>query len=219
MTRAFRLADGFIVVAVLCVGLLGCGGAGSKIVTVSGTVNYAGKPVQEGTITFTPAGSTARSASCVEGEIRYGRYRVFVVPGKNVVFVKSATSAAGLFREHVLPKPSFAPSFGNKVRGRHDRRGVDLDLLSDVLLEQLLSNLVDLSILGDGDSRDQHDEPRQNQRNAAIDHSGLHSSDQVVRNRRLSLGGLTLVLQCNAAVAPFGGEPFGPGNSTETHDQ
>src|SRR5262249_3633509 len=93
---------------------------------------------------------------------------------------------ASEFLEHVLPHPCSAPASAHRVSGPHDRPGVEPALPSDVLLEQLLSNLVDLSILGDGDSRDQHDEPRQNQRNAAIDHNGLHSSDQVFRNRRLS---------------------------------
>ena len=131
MARALRLAGGFIAVAALCVGSLGCGGASSKRVVVSGTVTYAGKFVEEGTITS----SEVNSAGTVEGPIRNGRYRlVGVVPGKNLVFVKSTTSAARLARREEAPADMFRrgmgevnPGPGKKLDPEMDKKFMELE--------------------------------------------------------------------------------------------
>jgi hypothetical protein len=57
--------------------------------TVTGTVTYDGKPVEDGIITFTSLAPGSNSAA--EGVIKNGRYRlVHVIPGKNMVRIQSA---------------------------------------------------------------------------------------------------------------------------------
>jgi hypothetical protein len=78
MKRACSLAA----VAALSAALAGCG---PRTATVSGEVTYAGQPVGDGHITFTPADGRGKDAG---GPIRGGRYRVSgLAPGPKVVKV------------------------------------------------------------------------------------------------------------------------------------
>ncbi len=52
-----------VVVAVMCVGLLGCGGgAGKGLNPVKGKITYKGAPVAGATVTFAPSGGQGPSA-------------------------------------------------------------------------------------------------------------------------------------------------------------
>ena len=52
-------------------------GCGSSLATVSGTVTYDGKPVEDGYITFTPADGKGKDGG---GPIKNGHYRVTELP-------------------------------------------------------------------------------------------------------------------------------------------
>ncbi len=68
--------------------LAGCEGGANKGVRVTGKVLFEGKPVDQGTITFTYVGDNARATS---GLIHEGQYSVDgVSPGTNVVLVISS---------------------------------------------------------------------------------------------------------------------------------
>ena len=54
--------------------LVGCGRSGPEMVTVSGTVTFEGRPVQEGRIRFRPAEGTR--ATVTGADIRDGKYTV-----------------------------------------------------------------------------------------------------------------------------------------------
>jgi hypothetical protein len=91
MAREF-LRRGRFLAAILCVlgliPLVGCRG-GSRRVSVSGTVTLAGKPVNEGLVSFSPdasKGNTAR-VSCT-APIKDGRYEL-----KSTGVLKSETSS------------------------------------------------------------------------------------------------------------------------------
>jgi hypothetical protein len=90
MTRLVRMKTAWVALGFLV--LTGCGGGGSttKRVGMSGDVTYDGKPVEDGTITFTYMGDVSGSATA-EGPIKNGHYRLqAVVPGKNTVKVSTA---------------------------------------------------------------------------------------------------------------------------------
>jgi len=59
-----------LAMAILCLSLLGCGGAGDlpTVAKVKGTVTYKGVPLESGTIVFYPASSRSATGEIHDGE-------------------------------------------------------------------------------------------------------------------------------------------------------
>lgn len=85
MSRRFAVA----VTAVIGVFALGCG---SDAGSVTGSVTYDGKPVENGYITFTPADG---KGTMVAGPIANGRYSVENVPPGSKIVKIEASSGSG----------------------------------------------------------------------------------------------------------------------------
>ena len=99
---------GFIVAAA-CVVAFGCGPRDTRV-ECSGTVTYAGQPVEEGSIGFSPLAGGGRSEGAV---ITAGRYTARVQPGRHRVEIRGSRPLAGKpivsdmpsgIREDYIPK-------------------------------------------------------------------------------------------------------------------
>lgn len=78
-------------VAILIVGLSGCGGE-KTMATVSGTVSLDGNPLENGAISFYPISGGASMAPQSAGAVidRSGRYRATILPGRFRVEITSS---------------------------------------------------------------------------------------------------------------------------------
>jgi hypothetical protein len=77
-------------------GICGCGG-GSGPIEISGTVTYAGEPIEKGNIGFTPADGQGPSAAAL---IEDGQYSVSIMPGPKLVRIEGLkVIGQKLFRE------------------------------------------------------------------------------------------------------------------------
>lgn len=85
MCRIRPAPVGFVVAAA-CLVALGCGPRDTRV-ECSGTVTYAGQPVEEGSIGFFPLEGGGRSEGAV---ITAGRYRARVVPGRQRVEIRAS---------------------------------------------------------------------------------------------------------------------------------
>jgi hypothetical protein len=99
---------GFVVVAA-CLFAFGCGPRDTRV-ECSGTVTYAGQPVEEGAIGFFPLTGGGRSEGAV---ITAGRYTARVEPGRHRVEIRGSRPLAGKaivsdmpggIREDYIPK-------------------------------------------------------------------------------------------------------------------
>ena len=102
-------APAVFVVAAACLVALGCGPRDTRI-ECSGTVTYAGQPVEEGSIGFFPLAGGGRSEGAV---ITAGRYTARVQPGRHRVEIRGSRPLAGKpivsdmpsgIREDYIPK-------------------------------------------------------------------------------------------------------------------
>ena len=108
MGRMRSAPASFVVVAAGLVAL-GCGPRDARV-ECSGTVTYAGKPVEEGSIGFFPLAGGGRSEGAV---ITAGRYTARVQPGRHRVEIRGSRPLAGKpivsdmpsgIREDYIPK-------------------------------------------------------------------------------------------------------------------
>lgn len=109
MGRMRSAPASFVVVAAGLVAL-GCGPRDARV-ECSGTVTYAGKPVEEGSIGFFPLTGGGRSEGAV---ITAGRYTARVLPGRHRVEIRGSRPLAekatgpsdmpGGIREDYIPK-------------------------------------------------------------------------------------------------------------------
>jgi hypothetical protein len=79
---ACRFAIGVCAVGLF---LAGCGSK-TSLTEISGTVVYAGKPIEKGIIRFQPADGNSPTAA---GEIAAGRYAIKVAPGNKQVQIEA----------------------------------------------------------------------------------------------------------------------------------
>lgn len=97
MFRIDRIAC-FLVPAILAFSFAGCGGSGgSKTIPASGSITYNGKPVETGTITFSPVdakASAASSAPIVKGYYRTEKNLGLTAGDYKVVVTASKTNPA-----------------------------------------------------------------------------------------------------------------------------
>lgn len=89
---------GALALAVVCLGLAGCGG---PVATVTGTVTYEGRPVDNGLITFS---TTQGKSQVFTASISGGKYTLEKIPpGKYSVAVAEtggATAGAGSYEDY-----------------------------------------------------------------------------------------------------------------------
>lgn len=86
----FRAGIGCLALSTLC--LLGCGGAGlPPMHPVSGTVTFAGKPVESGTIVFDPADGKGIAAM---GTIENGQIKAEVPAGEKILRISAMRESA-----------------------------------------------------------------------------------------------------------------------------
>jgi hypothetical protein len=78
-------------VAAACLLTIGCGPRDTRV-ECSGTVTYAGQPVEEGSIGFVPLAGGGRSEGAV---ITAGRYTARVQPGRHRVEIRGSRPLAG----------------------------------------------------------------------------------------------------------------------------
>ena len=110
----------------------GCGGdSGVKKLTVTGTVSYDGKPIEDGVIVFA-FGESVRGGANSTGFIKNGKFSVSgVSPGKNVVTVAAneattgapAAAAGGSTNDLMeqrgkMPDMNKGPGAGKKAMGK-----------------------------------------------------------------------------------------------------
>ena len=90
-----RLLAALPVLALVSAIGIGCGGSGGvKKVTVTGTVTYDGKPVENGLVTFALAEAGLKGGSNAQGPVVSGKFSVpGVSPGSNSVTVTGGGSA------------------------------------------------------------------------------------------------------------------------------
>jgi hypothetical protein len=81
----------WLMVTVACLAALGCGPRDTRV-ECSGTVSYAGQPVEEGSIGFFPLAGGGRSEGAV---ITAGRYTARVQPGRHRVEIRGSRPLAG----------------------------------------------------------------------------------------------------------------------------
>jgi hypothetical protein len=116
--------------APLLLALAGCGG-GPKVVKVSGTLTYKGKPVPNARVNFTPAngrpswGETDGQGNFTlhydrnqDGAER-GKHKVSVVPGQNTQAMKEPGKAAPVSKD--------MSEFFNKYGGENSKYEVTID--------------------------------------------------------------------------------------------
>jgi len=72
--------------------LQGCGSSGPRVLDVKGTVQYDGKPVAEGDITFLPENEAIGGEG---GKIKDGKYAMKVKEGKNKVRITASQVVPG----------------------------------------------------------------------------------------------------------------------------
>ena len=77
-----RVERGLAVITLLAVLQIGCGRSGPRTVSVSGTVTWDGKPIQQGSILFVPLD---KSLGTEGGVIKDGRFEAKAKEGKNQV--------------------------------------------------------------------------------------------------------------------------------------
>ena len=83
-----RLCKSGVVCVLALTAAVGCGGSGFAVSTVEGRIAVDGKPVAEGTISFSPLESNTGQA--VSAEIKEGKYRSTKVPrGKSLVMISA----------------------------------------------------------------------------------------------------------------------------------
>ena len=90
-----RLLAALPVLALVSAIGIGCGGSGGvKKVTVTGTVTYDGKPVENGLVTFALAEAGLKGGSNAQGPVVSGKFSVpGVSPGSNSVTVTGGGAA------------------------------------------------------------------------------------------------------------------------------
>ncbi len=86
-------------VAAACLLTSGCGPRDSRV-ECSGTVTYAGQPVEEGSIGFFPLADGSRSEGAV---ITAGRYTARVQPGRHRVEIRGSRPLAGKAIDSDMP--------------------------------------------------------------------------------------------------------------------
>ena len=105
----------FCLLLTLC--LAGCGGSSNGRAGVSGTVNFDGKPVDEGVIAFIPSGTT--KGPTVGGDIKKGQYRLTgdtgPVAGSHRVEI-TARKVTGTSNVKGLGEGTSGPSAGGSVQ-------------------------------------------------------------------------------------------------------
>lgn len=103
-------AMAWLTAAVVGIAAAGCGPRDTRI-ECTGTVTYAGKPVEEGSIGFVPLAGGGRSEGAV---ITAGRYVARVQPGRHRVEIRGSrplvekkpgpSDMPGVIREDYIPK-------------------------------------------------------------------------------------------------------------------
>jgi len=89
----------WLMVAVACLAAVGCGPRDTRV-ECSGTVTYAGQPVEEGSIGFFPLSGGGRSEGAV---ITAGRYTARVLPGRHRVEIRGSRPLAGKAVDSDMP--------------------------------------------------------------------------------------------------------------------
>ncbi len=111
-------------VFILLFSLNGCG-ASSSLSTVEGAVNVNGKPVNSGTVSFSPI----NGGKAVTTEIRDGRYRATnVARGENLVHLNSYQPTGGTFVEFGIEYPEEK----NVIPQKYER-GIELSVEQPIL--------------------------------------------------------------------------------------
>lgn len=123
MRIARAAASGAFLVVILF--LASCG---SKVSEVSGTVQVDGAPVEEGTISFTPASGTTQTNA---GAIKGGKYSVKVPAGSMKVFI-SVPKVVGSKKRYDTPDSPEVPITEETLPEKYSSRK-KTELLFDVV--------------------------------------------------------------------------------------
>ncbi len=94
-----RGSAAWLSVAAACLLTSGCGPRDTRV-ECSGTVTYAGQPVEEGSIGFVPLAGGGRSEGAV---ITAGRYTARVLPGRHRVEIRGSRPLAGKAIDSDIP--------------------------------------------------------------------------------------------------------------------